>query len=378
MANDIPLFEIAWDERDVENVTDSITRGGYWAKGPYVDEFEEEIESYLGVEHAVVVNSGTTALDCALRAHGIGEGDEVLVPSFTFIATANAVELAGATPVFVDIERESFGLDPGAVEAAITPETAAVVPVHPYGRTCRIEELAAICADHEVALIEDAAEAFGADSGGRMAGTFGDSAALSFCQNKIVPTGEGGAVVTDDEEVARRAELFRSHGRASADYFDSADSGEYVAVGTNFRMPDVVAAIGCAQMEKVEELIDGRRDAARRLGEGLASIDGVEPHPEPADGRHVYQLYTVVLDQGIDRERLVGTLADRGIASKVYWDPPIHRTTYYRGRGRTRGTLDATDHVAGRVLSLPMHPELSRDETDRIVDAVAAGATGAR
>ncbi|WP_137286118.1 DegT/DnrJ/EryC1/StrS family aminotransferase [Halorussus salinisoli] len=377
MTDEIPLFEIPWDDGEVTNAVDSICRGGYWAKGPYVSEFEDRIEEYLGVEHAITVNSGTTALESALVAHGVGPGDEVIVPSFTFIATANVVELVGATPVFADIERDTYGLDPDAVRDALSPSTAAVLPVHPYGAACKIHRIVDVAREHDVAVVEDAAEALGADADGRMVGTFGDSAALSFCQNKIVATGEGGAVVTDDDEVAEKIRLYRSHGRVSEGYFDSADSGRYVSVGTNYRMPDVVAAIGCAQLDKIDRLVGGRRRAADRLTDGLESVEGVEPHAGDGSGRHVHQLYTVTLDESLDRDRIIETLASENVASKVYWDPPVHLTEYYRERRPVEGDLPVTEDVSSRVLSLPMHPELSRDQTDRIVSTVREAVSGA-
>ena len=374
MDDSIPLFEIPWGKRDVANAVDSITRGGYWANGPYVEAFEDGLAEYLGVEHAVTVNSGTTALVAALTAHGVGEGDDVIVPSFTFIATANAVRQVGARPVFADIQRDAYGLDPDAVDDEITAETAAIVPVHPYGAACDIDALTDIAADADVPLIEDAAEAFGADYDGRLLGTFGESAALSFCQNKILPTGEGGAVVTDDDEVARRVERYRSHGRASSEYFQSTDSGEYVDAGTNVRMADLVASIGCAQLEKVEEHIAGRRRAAEQLSAGLADISGVEPHTAAGRGRHVYQLYTVTLERDVDRSAVIDTLTERNIASKVYWEPAVHRTQAYRdGDAGGPRPLPVTEDVASRVLSLPIHPELRPEEIDRIVAGVAAG-----
>jgi len=371
----IPLFEIDWAESDIEAVADSIQRGGYWAKGPYVETFEKQIESYLGVDHALVVNSGTTALVAALEGLGIGEGDEVIVPSFTFIATANAVQLAGAEPVFADIERETYGLDPAAVKEQITDDTAAILPVHCYGGACKIHELAAVADDHGVALLEDAAEVFGAESEGEMLGTVGDAAALSFCQNKIVPTGEGGAVVTDSGEIAHRVKLYRSHGRATTDYFDSASSGEYAALGTNIRMSDLTAALGCSQLDRVEELIAGRQRAADQYNDAFAGVEGVSPHRAPEGGTHVHQLYTVELAPEIDREHVVETLGERGISSKVYWDPPVHRTTHYRKRGSTPD-LPVTDEVASRVLSLPMHPNLSEREIKRVVAAVRTAVDG--
>ncbi|TYL37479.1 DegT/DnrJ/EryC1/StrS family aminotransferase [Natronococcus pandeyae] len=374
MSDAIPLFEIAWDERDVQNAVDSITRGSFWANGPYIEEFEAGLESYLGVEHAVTVNSGTTALVAALEAHGIGEGDEVIVPAFTFIATANAVRLVGARPVFADIEAETYGLDPAAVVENVTEETAAIMPIHPYGAPCRIDSLADVASDANVPLIEDAAEAFGSEHRGRTLGTIGDTATLSFCQNKVLPTGEGGAVVTDDDDLARRLERFRSHGRASDDYFSSSGSGDYVELGTNVRMSDLVASVGCAQLEKVDELIAGRRRVAKRLAAGLADVTGVKPHAAAGSDQHVYQLFTVTFAANVDRDAVIDTLAERSIASKVYWDPPVHLTHAYRERyGYERGLLPVTEEVSERVLSLPIHPELRNDEIDRIVAAVRDG-----
>jgi len=367
----IHLFEIDQQNSDVSTVTDSIERGSYWAKGPYVDEFESKIENHLDITHAVVVNSGTTALVAALKALGVGEDDEIIIPSFTFIATANAVRLVGAEPVFADIERHQYGLSPDSVEAQITDSTAAILPVHPYGTSCRIKELVTIAERHDIPIIEDAAEVFGAEYDGQKLGTYSNIAALSFCQNKIVATGEGGAIVTDDDELAEKVKLYRSHGRASSDYFQSSESGQYTALGTNIRMSDLTAALGCSQLDRIDTLIRGRRRAAAQLDRGFDDIDGVHPHNPPENGTHVYQLYTVELAEGIERQHVINTLEERNIASKVYWDPAVHQTEYYRQTKDKISELPTTEDVAGRVLSLPMHPNLSKNETTRIVKTVA-------
>lgn len=370
-SNKIPLFEIDWSESDLSAVSASVERGSYWAKGPYVDEFESKLENYLDIDHALVVNSGTTALIAVLEGLEINEGDEVIVPSFTFIATANAVRLVGAEPVFADIEQNTYGLSPASVESKLTDSTAAILPVYPYGTSCRIVELVQLANNHGVSIIEDAAEVLGAEYDNQKLGTFGDAAALSFCQNKIVATGEGGAVVTDDDELAEKVKLYRSHGRASSDYFESSDSGQYVDVGTNIRMSDITAALGCSQLDRIDSLIEGRRRAATELGEGFADVDGVQPH-EPLDGgTHAYQLYTVEFANWIDRKHVIETLDEHGIASKVYWDPPAHQTKYYRKTKEKIPELPVTDDISSRVLSLPMHPNLSTEETTRIAEAVA-------
>lgn len=366
----IPLFEISWEQNDITSVTDSIKRGGYWAKGPYVDRFESKLEEFLNVDNALVVNSGTTALVAALHGLELDEDDEVIVPAFTFIATANAVRLVGAEPVFADIESNSYGLDPASVKENLSESTAAIIPVHPYGTSCRIDDLIQIATEHDIPLIEDAAEVLGAEFNDQKLGSFGDAAALSFCQNKIVPTGEGGAVVTDDDELAERVKLYRSHGRPSSDYFDSSGSGDYVDVGTNIRMSDLTAALGCSQFDRIDDLIDGRRQAANELSDRFADVDGVRPHRSPDAGTHVYQLYTIELAEEINRDHVVESLNDHNISSKVYWDPAVHQTEYYTRTKSETPDLPVTEDIASRVLSLPMYPNLSTTETDRIADAV--------
>jgi perosamine synthetase len=367
MSDNIPLFEIPWNVKDLKNVIDSIGRGSYWAKGPYIEQFETKVADYLGVEHAIAVNSGTSALMAALKGVGIAEGDEVIVPSFTQQATVNAVAMVGGTPVFADIERDTYGLDPDDVEDRITGDTEAILPVDVYGSVCKMEQLGELADKNGLYLVEDAAEALGAKRDGRLAATFGDVAALSFCHNKIIPTGEGGMVVTNNDDIADAASLYRSHGREPGNYFGGHKSGRHTAIGGNFRMPDIVAALGCSQMDRIEELIAGRRAAAERMNEAFNSIDGVDPHT--FRGRHVYQFYTVTFDESVDRDYVINVLSEHGVFSKVYWDPVVHESEIYQQRNGSQ-TLPVTADVSKRVLSLPIHPELSIEETERIVSAV--------
>ena len=227
----IPLFEIYNDENDVNLISEEIASGKFWAVGSRVSEFEEKIADYIGVKHAVCMNSGTSALHASLMAHGVGKNDEVIVPSYTFIATANCALFVGAKPVFVDIEDETFGLDPSSVESLINKNTKAIIPVHYGGCPCKIKELKDIAEDNDLILIEDAAEAFGASVDGKKVASFGDSNVLSFCQNKIITTGEGGAVVTDSDEIYEKLNLIRSHGRLeSSDYFSSSSLFDYIGL----------------------------------------------------------------------------------------------------------------------------------------------------
>ena len=365
----IPLFRIYWDEEDVKSVRQSIEKGMYWAVGPQVENFERAISEYVGRKYSVVFNSGTSALHAVLFAHGVGAGDEVIVPSFTFIATANSPLFVGARPVFADIEEETYGLDPEDVKEKISRKTKAIIPVHYGGCPCRIQELKEIAEDHDILLIEDAAEAFGASIKGRKVGSFGDSAMFSFCQNKVITTGEGGAIVTDSKEICEKLKLIRSHGRAeNGDYFTSSKHMDYVDLGYNLRMPNLMAALGISQLKKVDRIIKLRRKNAEYLTKKLTKIDEVIPPSPSLDYFHVYQMYTIRVKDG-RRDALSEYLAERGIMTKVFFHP-VHLTSFYRKKLGYRTKLPVTEEVSKQVLTLPMYPGLTRGEMDYIVDAV--------
>jgi perosamine synthetase len=364
MSYKIPLFKIYWDKEDVAAVTKAIKRGMSWATGPSIQEFESRLAQYIGMNYAVTFNSGTSALHAVLDAHDVVKGDEVIVPSFTFIATANAALFVGATPVFADIETETYGLGPVDVENKITRKTKAILPIHYGGCPCLIEELREVADRHRLLLIEDAAESFGADIKGRKVGTFGDAAVLSFCQNKIITTGEGGAVLTNSKETRDRLKLFRSHGRPETeDYFTSIDNQDYVALGYNFRMSNITAALGITQLNKVDKIIEMRRSNADYMNQKLYHIEGVELLSVPRGFYHVYQMYTIRLKGGGDlRSKLMQHLASKGIKSKVYF-PPVHLTSFYRQKfGYKGGELPVTEKTASEVLTLPMYPGLTKGE----------------
>jgi perosamine synthetase len=365
----IPLFKIYWDEDDVEAVTESIRAGMNWATGPNVTKFEESIASYVGTEYAVTFNSGTSAMHTALLAHGIKEGDEVIVPSFTFIATANVPLFVGAKPVFADIEEDTFGLDPEDVKEKITEKTKAIIPIHYGGCPCKIRELKEIAEDYDLTLIEDAAESLGARVKDAKVGTFGDSAMLSFCQNKIITTGEGGAIVTNSEEMYEKLKLIRSHGRLETqDYFTSTEYMDYITLGYNFRMSNIIAALGIAQLKKVDKVIAMRRKNAEylsaRLKQETSEITTLNPLK---DYYHVYQLYTISANNY--RDELAKYLVDSGIMTKVYFSP-IHLTHFYKNVLGYTCELPVTEKISEQVLTLPMYPTLTKKETDFIVDKI--------
>lgn len=368
----IPLFKIYWDEQDVEIVKEAIQRGMLWAIGPNIEKFENMLAEYIGTRYALVFNSGTSALHAVLLAYGIGQGDEVIVPSFTFIATANAPLFVGATPVFADIEETTYGLNPNDVIRKITSKTKAIIPIHYGGCPCLITELKEIAEEHNLVLIEDAAESLGATVNGKKVGTFGVCAILSFCSNKIITTGEGGAVVTNSAEIYEKLKLIRSHGRAdTGNYFSSTECMDYVALGYNFRMSDITAALGIAQLEKIDRLIEMRRQNAEMLSRKLSQITQIEVPHSPDSFFHVYQMYTIrVKDGQEERNSLSNYLAEKGIMTKVYF-PPVHVTHFYRNELGYNDELPVTERLSQQVLTLPMYPTLTEKEINYIAQAVA-------
>jgi perosamine synthetase len=366
----IPLFKIYWDEDDVQAVDEVIRSGMYWTTGPKSKDFERLIAEYLGRKYAVVFNSGTSALHAAVLAHRIRTG-EVIVPSFTFIATSNSLLMGGIKPVFADIEEKTFGLNPTDVEEAITKRTKAIIPVHYGGCPCLIRELREIAEDHKILLIEDAAESFGAKIGKERVGSFGDSAMISFCQNKVVTTGEGGAVATDSQNIYERLKLVRSHGRLeSMDYFSTWKEMDYVVLGYNYRMSDITAALGISQLKKIDKLVHMRRRNAARLTEALERVKSIIL-PKPPEGYyHIYQMYTVRMKEGREaRDKLASHLGERGISAKVYFYP-IHLTHFYKNVLKYRCKLPVTEKVSQQVLSLPIYPSVTTKEIDYVTEEI--------
>ena len=370
MSWKIPLFKTYWDKEDIKSVTDVIKRGSYWATGPEIQEFENKIAENVGTKYAVTFNSGTSALHALLLAYDIKQGDEIIVPSFTFIATANAPLFVGAKPVFAEIEDGNYGLGPEDVKERITAKTKAIMPIHYGGCSCLIRELKEIAEDHNLLLIEDAAESLGAKIKDKKVGTFGDSAMLSFCQNKIITTGEGGAIVTDSKKNYEKLKLIRSHGRLEKqDYFSSTGYMDCVSLGYNFRMSTMTAALGLSQLKKVDKIIKMRQDKAEYMTEKLSKIKEITLPIAPPDYFHVYQMYAIRINENL-RDDLMKYLSKRGIMTKVYF-PPVHLTNFYRTKfGYKGGELPITEVVSDQVLSLPMYPTLTEKEIDYITEKI--------
>lgn len=367
----IPLFKIYSDEEDMASIASILERRKNWASGPEIHDFEMGLTDYIGSKYAVLFNSGTSALFAAMIAYGLEKGDEVIVPSFTFIATANAPLFVGAKPVFAEIEEDSYGLDPEDVSARITSRTKAIMPIHYGGCPCRIKEIAQIAQDHDLILLEDAAEALGARVGDKRVGSFGDSSILSFCQNKIITTGEGGAVVTNSKSISEKLALICSQGRReNSAYFDSSAPGDYIELGYNFRMASMAAALGISQLDKIDKITEWRRARAAYMGSKLSRTEEIEVPKEPDGSFHVYQMFTIRINGGEGmRDALMNYLAAEGIMTKVYF-PPVHLTKFYKQLGYNKGDLPRTEEISSQVLSLPIFPSMTEEEMDYIVETI--------
>ena len=349
--------QIGEEER---NAVLAVLESGQLAQGPVVEAFESEFAAWCGARHAVAVNSGTAALHLLLLAHGIKEGDEVITTPFTFVASANAALFVGARPVFVDIESDTYCLDPSRVEAAITPKTRAIVPVDLYGQAAQVPELRAIAERHGLVLIEDACQAHGAAIGARKAGALGVSASFSFYPTKNMTTAEGGMVTTDDPDVAAKVGVLRQHGASHRYHHD--------VLGYNFRLTDIAAAIGRAQLAKLDRFNEIRRRNASVLDEGLAGIPGVVTPRERRGYRHVYHQYTVRIEH--NRDRFQERLRELGVGSAVHYAVPVHRQPLYVELGYGDVSMPASEAAASQVLSLPVHPGVTESDLDRIIDSV--------
>ncbi len=345
------LIRLAWPDVGAEEAeaVAEVLETGILTMGPKVAEFEAELARACRVAHAVAVSSGTAALHLAVRALGIGPGDEVIVPAYTFPATANVVALAGATPVLVDVDPETMNLDPARI--AVTPRTKALIAVHLFGRPARLEELPA------VTLIEDAAGALGARRRGRPCGGLGALGCLSFHPRKIVTTGEGGAVTTNDLELADTVRRLRNHGWAPRGRAD------VPAAGLNFRLSDVLCAIGVTQTRRLEQLLATRERLAAGYAERLTGLPVTLPGADEGD-RHGWQAYVIQLER---RDQVLRELRSRGIEAQI-GTFALHRLSAYAGRGRFPGA----DHAFEHALALPFHSRLTDEDLDRVAEALAA------
>ena len=360
----IPLAKPVIGDREVELV-EQVLRSGQLSLGSMLARFEHDWAECAGVAHAVACSSGTAGLHACFHALGLGPGDEVIVPSFSFVASANAILFTGATPVFVEVDPQTFNMDPTAVEAAITPRTKAIEIVDIFGYPAELPALVDIANRHRLAIVEDACQAIGGNYDGRAYGTFGHPAVLAFYANKQMTTAEGGIVLTDDGDLARHLKSLVNQGRS--------DDGAWLVhsrLGFNYRLSDVHAAIGVAQLERLDDMLADRDRVAGWYQANMAEVDGVTPMYEGPQERSWF-VYAPRLDPDIDRNAVIGALEAEGIQAKPYL-PCIHLQPFYQEvHGYRPGHLPVTEAISASTIALPFFPEMTQAQVDRVCAAVS-------
>ncbi len=354
----IPVARPDIDDAEIEAVSE-VLRSGMLAGGKKVAELESRWAEFIGVRHAIAVSNGTVAEMCIFAGLGLGPGDEVITVGHTFNATVSSILYTGATPVFVDIDPETYDIDPDRVAAAITPRTKAICPVHLFGLPADMDPLMELAERHSLAMVEDACQAHGAEYRGRRVGSFGHGA-FSLYGTKNMTTGEGGLITTDDDALADWIRMYRNQGMRERYHHE--------ILGYNFRLTDIAAAIGLCQLDKLERNTARRQAIASRYDAAFQELPVVVPHV-PAGRTHVYHQYT--LDVGPSRDAIVTDLADAGVSTGIYYPIPVHRQPYVVERGIV-ADLPVTDRAAARTLSLPMFPGLSDDDQSTVIEAVRA------
>ena len=371
-AEFLPYFQPLIGAEEIKEVADTL-KSGWLSTGPKTIEFEELIARYTSAKETICVNSCTAALHLSLIAMGIGSGDEVITSPFTFAATGNVIVHTGAVPVFVDIKRDTYNIDPEKIKEAITPRSKAIIPVHYAGQPCDMEAIMEIAREHDLYVIEDAAHAIGAEYQGRKVGTIGDATCFSFYVTKNMTTGEGGAITTDDNKLANRFRVLRLHGISKDAWKRYLATGswyyEIEDCGWKYNMGDIEAALGIAQLKKLDRFIETRRKYVKIYNEEFDKIEGIiTPHEEP-DVKHVYHLYPMLLEK-FDRNEFIQRMTEKGIGCSVHFIP-LHLHPFYRDKfGFKNGDFPNAEWVYEKEVSLPLYPKMSEDDVWRVIGAV--------
>ncbi len=354
-----PVYQPSLSGNEKKYVMECLDSTWISSKGKYINQFEENFSEYLGIKYSAAVSNGTVALHAALLALGIVKGDEVIVPTFTYIASVNAIHYTGATPVFVDSKEDTWQMDPEDVKKKITSKTKAVMAVHLYGDICEMDELVRLCKENNVYLIEDTAEAFGSKYKGKFAGTFGDISTFSFFGNKTITTGEGGMVSTNSKELYDLVVRLKGQGLAAGkEYFHD-------IVGFNYRMTNICAAIGCAQLENATDIISRKRKIADWYNNQLSNLPLQLPK-ELKDVFHTYWMYTVMVDDANKRDKLRAYLKEKGIETRPAFHPAHQMPMYY-----TEGaSFPVAESLALKGINLPSYPELNESDVKFISEQI--------
>ena len=376
---DIPLADIHFAERDVEAVG-AVLRSGWLSMGDMTQRFESQFAEFTGARHAIAVTNGTAALHLACGALGLGEGDEVLCPSLSFVATSNAILYCGATPVFCEIGGDGdLTLDPEDLIARITPKTKAIIAMHYGGYPCDMPVIAQLAKDYGLMLIEDAAHAPGASLAGKHCGTWGDMGCFSFFANKNMTTGEGGMITTNSDELAEKLKLMRSHGMTTLTldrHRGRAYSYDVVELGYNYRLDEMRAALGLVQLEQLADWNNSRRRLVQFYRSLLEEVpDAVVPFADFNTAQASCHIMPVVLDAGIDRHDVMRKMRGDGIQTSIHY-PAIHTFSYYRDKYPT--DLPLTEDIASRQLTLPLYPTMTEDQVSRVIAKLSDAVAGAR
>jgi len=361
-----PIIKIAtpiFGKEEIEAVSD-VLKSGKLVQGEKVKFFEEQFAKYVGVKHAIAVTNGTIALDLALKALKIHEGDEVITPAFSFVASSNCILYQGAKPIFIDIEPKTFNIDCTDAAKRITKKTKAVILVHLFGQTVDIDEFEEIAQNHGIILIEDASQAHGAEYKGRKAGSMTKIGCFSFYPTKNMTTGEGGAITTNDREIADEIRLLRDHGQKG--------KYDHVILGYNYRMTEMAAAIGLVQLAKLDKMNDIRIKNAALLTEHIQKISGLTPPYVNKERKHVFCQYVVKVEKNypMKRDALIEHLKKKGIETSVHYPKPINKQTLYMDLGYGKKTYVDAEEASERVLSIPVHPLVTKEDIKYIADAL--------
>lgn len=367
----IPYGKQCIEEDDIEAVVE-VLRSDYVTTGPAVAEFEKAVAEYTGAKYAVAVSNGTAALHVACLAAGIKEGDEVITTPITFAASANCALYCGAKPVFVDIDPDTYNIDPAKIEEKITSKTKAVIAVHFTGQPCKMDEIHAIAKKHNLLVIEDAAHALGADYKGRKVGNISDMTTFSFHPVKHITTGEGGMVTTNSKELYDRLILFRSHGITRDERFLEKNEGgwyyEQMDLGYNYRITDIQCALGISQMKKLDRFVERRREIAKRYEEAFSDIKGIQTPKQEADCQNSWHLYVIqVLEK--DRKEVFETLRNKNIGVNVHYIP-VYKHPYYQKNGYEKVHCENAEKYYANAISIPMYPLLSKEEQDYVIETI--------
>jgi dTDP-4-amino-4,6-dideoxygalactose transaminase len=372
----IPFHKPAIGEDEIHSVVETL-RSGWLTTGSKVKRFEEDFARYIDSKHAVAVNSGTAALHLALDAVGIKEGDEVIIPTMTFTATAEVVLYFKAAPVLVDCQRDTFNLDPTQIEAAITAKTKAIIPVHMAGQPCDMDAILSIARKHDLRVIEDAAHALPANNGGKTVGTIGDITCFSFYATKTITTGEGGMATTDNSEWAKRMRMMSLHGISHDAWKRYTKEGswyyEVLYPGFKYNLTDIAAAIGIEQLKKCNEFWQARQRIARTYQKAFAELEEVQVPVCRKDVQHAWHLFVMQLNLerlGINRAQFIEALQEKQIGTSVHFIP-LHLHPYYRDKfGYKPGDFPNASAVFERIVSLPIYPKMTEGDVERVVGAV--------